>query len=175
MATLLYFAYGSNLLTSRLQARCPSARGGRVATADNHSLSFFKRGRDGSGKATLVPDARVGQRVVGVVFELDECELSQLDRFEGAGAGYDRVQRFRVRTEAGSAELEGFTYIAGEGFIDPGLKPFDWYLGLVVAGAREHGLPEEYVAAIRRTRTVTDPVEDRPSRLEALALLRASA
>lgn len=175
MTTLLYFAYGSNMLTSRLQARCPSARGGRVATADNHSLSFFKRGRDGSGKATLVPDARGGQRVAGVVFELDERELSQLDRFEGAGTGYDRVQRFRVRTQAGSGVLEAFTYIAGEGYIDPGLKPFDWYLSLVVAGAREYAQPEDYIAAITRTPTVADPLEDRPSRLEALALLGASS
>jgi gamma-glutamylcyclotransferase len=175
MTTLLYFAYGSNMLTSRLQARCPSARGGRVATADNHSLSFFKRGRDGSGKGTLVPDTRVGQRVVGVVFELDERELSQLDHFEGAGAGYDRVQRFRVRTETGSGGLDAFTYIAGEGYLDPGLKPFDWYLSLVVAGAREYALPEDYVAVIARTPTVADPLEDRPSRLEALALLGTSS
>lgn len=175
MATLLYFAYGSNMLTARLQARCPSAKARRVATADNYSLAFFKRGRDGSGKATLVPNTFVGQRVVGVVFELDERELSQLDRFEGAGKGYDRMERFPVRTDEGTGKLEAFTYIANDGFLNPDLKPYDWYLRLVVAGAREHALPEEYVAAIESTQTAGDLVQDRPSRIEALALLGATS
>jgi gamma-glutamylcyclotransferase len=159
------------MLTARVQARCPSAKAKLVATADNYSLAFFKRGRDGSGKATLVPDTRVGQRVVGVVFELDGRELSQLDRFEGAGKGYDRVEQFRVRAEDGAGNLEAFTYIGNEDFLDPNLKPYDWYLRLVVAGAREHALPDEYVAAIEKTQTARDLRQDRPSRIEALALL----
>lgn len=175
MATLLYFAYGSNMLTARLQARCPSAKVKGVATAGNYSLAFFKRGQDGSGKATLVLDTRVGQRIVGVMFELDERELSQLDRFEGTGKGYDRVERFRVRTGDETGKLEAFTYIASDGFLDPDLKPYDWYLRLVVAGAREHALPGEYVAAIENTQTAGDPVQDRPSRIEALALLGATS
>jgi gamma-glutamylcyclotransferase len=125
--------------------------------------------------SNLIPDTGVGQRVVGVVFELDDVELSQLDRFEGAGKGYDRVERFRVRTDDETGKLEAFTYIARDSFLDPDLKPYDWYLRLVVAGAREHALPEEYVAAIESTQTVCDRVQDRPSRIEALVLLGATS
>ena len=31
---------------------------------------------------------------------------------------------------------------------DPSLTPYDWYKAFVLAGAREHGLPQDYVAAL---------------------------
>ena len=49
-ATLLYFAYGSNLHPERLRERVPSAESLGVARLEAHVLRFHKRGRDGSGK-----------------------------------------------------------------------------------------------------------------------------
>ena len=41
--------------------------------------------------------------------------------------------------------------------IDPDLKPFAWYLAHVLAGAREHRLPADYIAAIECLAVVDDP------------------
>ena len=51
--TFLYFSYGSNMLTERLRARCPSANCIGIATATGYALEFSKSSVDGSGKATL--------------------------------------------------------------------------------------------------------------------------
>lgn len=48
-----YFAYGSNMLTERLRARCPSAHPIGTGIAMGFRLNFSKRGEDGSGKAML--------------------------------------------------------------------------------------------------------------------------
>lgn len=52
--TFLYFAYGSNMLPTRLLGRCPSARVVGTGVARAWSLAFSKASKDGSGKATLV-------------------------------------------------------------------------------------------------------------------------
>ncbi|TIO28768.1 gamma-glutamylcyclotransferase family protein [Mesorhizobium sp.] len=169
MALIHYFAYGSNMLTERLQSRCASAKPRQVARADNWVLTFSKRSRDGSGKATI--SIATGGRVFGVIFDLDECELPELDRFEGAGKGYDRKDAFPVLIAGSREPLNVVTYIASPSCIDINLAPFDWYLNLVVAGARQHALPPEYVLALEATPSRADPKADRQSRREAMELL----
>ncbi len=158
----LYFAYGSNMLTARLRARCPSVRGIGPGVAPGFDIAFDKIGQDGSGKATLVPAA--DRAVPGVLFDLGGDDLAELDRIEGLGRGYDRVSL----TVAGQA---AFAYVAPSRFRDPGLRPFDWYLDLVVAGARAAHLPPEWIARLASEPAIADPVPDRPRRVEALALL----
>lgn len=168
-AVIRYFAYGSNMLTERLQSRCPSAKRRHVARADNWALSFSKKSQDGSGKATISEVA--GERVFGVVFDLDESELPELDRFEGAGKGYDRRDDLAVQVEDSEELFYVVTYIASPSYIDISLEPFDWYLSLVVVGARQHMLPPKYTSALEATPSIIDPKADRESRRQALELL----
>src|SRR5438128_1900656 len=64
-AIMLYFAYGSNMLTQRLKARVPSASPKTVAVLFDHGLRFHKRSQDGSGKCDIVKCP--GEVVHGVV------------------------------------------------------------------------------------------------------------
>ena len=165
-ADILYFAYGSNMLTARLAARCPSARLMGVAWADGHAVRFEKHGMDGSGKAALV--AAVGA-APGVLYALDRADLAALDRFEGAGRGYDRDDAFAIRHDG--RDLAAVTYRASHP--RPGLSAFDWYLALVLAGAHQHGFDDAYMTALRTNRWHADPHRDRPGRLAALSALTA--
>lgn len=167
---LHYFAYGSNMLNTRLQRRCPSAKPVCVAFADSWSVNFSKIGRDQSGKATLYP--KQNTRCYGVVFTLDDSDLPALDRFEGAGHGYDRMNDFRVQALSETGIVSVITYIAPPQFCNPQLKPFDWYHGLVLAGATEHRLPSDYIASLESVACIQDPDEQRPTHLEAIALLQ---
>lgn len=133
-----YFAYGSNLLSARITARCPSARAIGAGFAKGYMLEFTKRSIDGSGKATLAPSAQ--SAVHGVVFDIADIELPALDIAE---SGYERLDNFAV---------DGFdqcavTYIARAA--SPGLAPYDWYLALVIAGANEHALDAAYIKWLR--------------------------
>jgi gamma-glutamylcyclotransferase (GGCT)/AIG2-like uncharacterized protein YtfP len=137
--SILYFAYGSNLLSGRMRERVPSARREAVAFLDHHRLVCNKRGSDGSAKANLVPAA--GHRVWGVLYRIEGAELPLLDQLE---SGYARVV-VEVRTASGEARLAS-TYRSDRITEDP--VPFDWYRGMILEGAREQGLPEQYLALL---------------------------
>ena len=152
MSLFPYFAYGSNLLSSRLADRCPSARYHAVACVDDLAIEFSKEsGEDGSGKATLVPSH--GHRVYGVVYEVEPGELEILNRIE---SGYDLKHDFKVTLPDTGTPLTVKTYIAPDWNRKPGLKPFDWYLALIVAGAIEHGFPQAEISAYRNMEFRTD-------------------
>ena len=52
--TMLYFAYGSNMLTERLKARVSSATPIGKANLSDHGLRFHKKSKDGSGKCDII-------------------------------------------------------------------------------------------------------------------------
>lgn len=151
MATFLSFSYGSNMLGARIRARVPSARALGIARLDAHALRWHKLGRDGSGKCDVVRHDRPGACVWGVVHEIALAEKPALDRAEGLGHGYDERS---VVLAATSGPVEALLYVATR--IDAAALPFDWYHALVLAGAREHRLPEGYVLALAAQRTQPD-------------------
>lgn len=155
---LLYFAYGSNLHPHRLRERVPSARALAVARLTGYALRFHKRGRDGSGKCNIHHTGRPADRVFGAVYVMAAGERARLDGAEGLGAGY-RLAWLDVYADDTPHTV--FSYIAETGHIDDTLSPFDWYHQLVLAGARHHGLPNEYVAAIGAVAAYPDPDAER--------------
>ncbi|MDX1604973.1 MAG: gamma-glutamylcyclotransferase family protein [Candidatus Competibacterales bacterium] len=156
-----YFAYGSNLLPQRLRERVPSSRPLDTATLTGHVLRFHKCGGDGSAKCNVLHTGRAEDRVFGVVYAMLAVEQPLLDRAEGLGAGYRRAG-LTVRTATRSYRT--FCYIAEPDYIDEALRPYSWYRRLVLDGARHHGLPADYVAALARVRARRDPNPERHAR-----------
>lgn len=181
MSRFLYFAYGSNMLAARLRERTPSARPVAVAGLPGHALRWHKPGLDGSGKCDVVAVADPAACVHGVLYEIARAEKPQLDRAESLGVGYAErhapVQVTSAVAFAGQAPrragdgwrtVEALLYVALR--VDAGRLPFDWYRALVVAGAREHALPADYVAALEATPARADPEPGRARRhLELIA------
>jgi len=130
-----YFAYGSNMSTTRLLERVPRAIPIGAARLAGFELIFDKPSRDGSAKANIVP-VRSGC-VWGVLWTIPTHAWPRLDRFE---PDYARVACEPVR---GVGET-----VAGETYVYSGPKtraaPFRWYVAHLLAGAEEHALPEAY-------------------------------
>jgi cation transport regulator ChaC len=149
-----YFAYGSNMLTRRLAAagRAPSARPVTAGSVAGRRLTFDKVGQDGSGKCDAERSPEDGDRVFGVVFQVELRDQPRLDRIEGVSTGYAR-ETVDVLTRNGS--LVAQTYIATKKA--SAVRPFCWYRDLVLAGALEHGLPLAHVEMIRAVEALTDP------------------
>jgi hypothetical protein len=167
--TFLYFAYGSNMLPARLQARCKTARLVGCALAEESDLTFSKISNDGSGKATLAPASSV--QTPGALFEIAGSDLPALDKAEGVGTGYERDDRFSINLTANGECVTATTYIATA--IDSRLKPYDWYLALVIAGAKHHSLGEEYIQRLRAIEYRTDTRGAAANRVDALAAFQA--
>lgn len=151
-SALYYFAYGSNMLTHRLRERVRSALPISAAVLRNHRLAWHKQGIDGSGKCDIIEAAGNDTRQVhGVLYEMDAEEQSRLDKAEQLGTGYAR-KSVKVATESGT--YLPFTYQAL--MKDQSLVPYRWYKQLVVAGAREHRLPADYINELRQANAVRD-------------------
>lgn len=166
---MLYFAFGSNMLTSRLKRRCPSARVVTRAFAPGHRVAFAKLSEDTSGKATLV-SCDGPPFAAGLVYELSANDLAELDRFEGPG--YRREDDFPVTCLDSGRTVRAFTYLAKEAA--SGLRPYDWYLAMVLAGLAENGIGHEYAGQLRDTPFDRDPQAERPTRQNALRDLAAA-
>ncbi len=142
---LLYFAYGSNMGQRRMLARIPRASFQGIATLPYHELRFHKISLiDGSGKCDAYRTGLEEDRVFGVLYRIRTDDLPALDRFEGQGLGYDR-EEVSVLLESGE-QVRALSYFATR--INPALQPMDWYHEHVLHGAREAGLPEDYLARI---------------------------
>lgn len=162
--TFFYFAYGSNMLPARLLGRCPSAKAVGLGVARAWSLEFSKASKDGSGKATLV--AAPNSAIPGVIFEIDLREREQLGQHEGVGFGYKRDDDFVV--EGSAAPTSSYFGTA----LGQALRPFDWYLATVIAGAEHHGLDADHVSALRSTLFLDDAKLGRTTRAAAIQAMR---
>lgn len=140
-----YFAYGSNLSRARLQARVPEAKPLGRARLEGWALCFDKHGRDQHAKANIRSSS--GEHVWGAVYHLPSALRDPLDRAEGLGVEY-AMRRVRITVDAPASVIEAYTYVALR--ICPGLPLQDWYLGHVLAGIVDHGLPQHWRGQVSR-------------------------
>jgi cation transport regulator ChaC len=152
----LNFAYGSNMLSARLRERVSSAHPVGTACLPGFSLRWHKVSVDGSGKCDVVEDATPGACVWGIVFAIESAQKDSLDKAEGLGNGYGSRE---VSVILGGATLAAQAYVATR--TNAAYLPYDWYKALVVAGAREHDLPPDYVAALEAQPCTIDTNEER--------------
>jgi gamma-glutamylcyclotransferase (GGCT)/AIG2-like uncharacterized protein YtfP len=94
-----YFAYGSNLDPDQKEARTGRIREARKARVVGYQLAFNKLGRDGTGKANIVPDKT--SEVWGVVYRCDPAGLQRMDHSEGIAGGHYQRTRIFVQAESG--------------------------------------------------------------------------
>ena len=101
-----------------------------------------------------------GERVWGVLYSITDAQFDFLDRTEGVTQGfYRRVQVGIVGADG--RVCEAATYVSDRGVA--GRKASMRYLGLVLDGAREHGLPKSYVRALEGFEVAVDEREGETS------------
>ena len=88
-----------------------------------------------------------------------------LDEIEGCGYGYRRLE---VQVQGAAGPLAAFTYTAEACEAVHACAPYDWYLDFVLDGAREHGLPWEYLTALSAQPVRTDRDARRAQRERAV-------
>lgn len=147
---MLYFAYGSFLDSRTLKRHCPSARFVARAVLPNFEVQFNFMSRTYGGGVTGVEPAP-GRMARGVVYDVPQTEMEHLDTIEAVPEGLYYRQRVLAVDDGGSL-IEADTYRT----TDPKgpFKPTRRYLGLMISGAREHGLDPGYIEELERTPTV---------------------
>jgi cation transport regulator ChaC len=149
---MFYFAYGSNLTHAQLSKRCPSAHVVCRALLPNYRLAFtrFVESRSG-GVADVVTSP--GSEVWGVVYQIADTEVADLDRAEGYRAGrdtnvYDRVHDTVEREGRADDTIPVELYVVEKK--ENHHRPAESYKALIVNGAREQGLPLRYIEQLEQ-------------------------
>jgi len=135
-----YFAYGSNMSLDNMNGRCGT--GAKVigpALLADYELTFDKR-----GYANIIPQA--GQQVWGVAWQIDQHCLKALDRYEGYPRMYNRQA---VQVALRQQTITAIVYI--EPADQSGGRPSRSYMNnRVIPGAKENGLPAEWVKKLEQ-------------------------
>jgi gamma-glutamylcyclotransferase len=161
------FAYGSNMCRGWLERKISSANLAAVAALRGHQLRFHKKSKDGSGKADAYQTGSPFDIVWGVVLEVNDEDKARLDTAEGLGHGY--LERVVDVTDRSGCSYAASMYYADMQAIDSSLRPYTWYLRLVLEGARAHNLPPEYVDNLEVVETSEDSVPERAAEAQVLA------
>ncbi|MDA0823021.1 MAG: gamma-glutamylcyclotransferase [Proteobacteria bacterium] len=137
-----YFAYGSNrdrgTFCGRRRIEPSDTKVGRLT---NYELKFnLPVGPGNRGVANIARGS--DKQIWGVAYQITSTEGRRLDRSEGVQRDFYR--RIPVTIELqDDHKLEAFTYASSCG--RPGRLPSPRYLGLIVNGARYHGLPDHWI------------------------------
>ena len=136
---MLYFAYASNMNQAQMKRWCPASHFLKAVLL--HGFRFVYDGFS-------VPwDGAVGnivksetESVWGALYEITERDRLTLDAFEGYPRSYEH-QEVEVKDREGTA-YKAMTYIRTGRSLG---KPHPDYERIVIDGAKESGVPEEYV------------------------------
>ena len=150
MPLVWYFAYGSNMNSATFRGSrgieytraVPTRAPGWRLVLDKSPLLPM-----GETFANIVPDPAA--ETLGVAFELEESELTQIDRSEAVPLGaYRRVEiEVAALTPTDDGPSSAFTLTSDKHAPHP--SPSVRYMQLVIDGAIEHGLPASWVEALR--------------------------
>ncbi|NBB92560.1 MAG: gamma-glutamylcyclotransferase [Gammaproteobacteria bacterium] len=157
----IYLAYGSNLHPRRLEARIGAVELLGVVTLPGWMMRFDKRGGDGSAKANLHAAPGSDRIARAAAYRVRSEQVGRLDVFEGCGRGYETML---MTIRVAGKERSAFTYLTPSQWVSRDLLPFDWYVDLIVGGARFHGFDQAYVREISQHDACEDPDHERARR-----------
>jgi gamma-glutamylcyclotransferase (GGCT)/AIG2-like uncharacterized protein YtfP len=141
---VLYFAYASNMHRSQMQRWCPASRFLKTASLPGFRFVYdgFSVTWDGAVANIVKSD---GDTVWGVLYEVTERDRLTLDAFEGYPRDYDH-RDVEVRDRDGNV-CRAVTYFRTGRAPGP---PHPDYERIVIDGAKESGLPEDYIDRVLR-------------------------
>lgn len=141
---MLYFSYGSFLDSKTLKKHAPNAKYFKRTVLHDFEVQFNFLSKTYDGGVTGVEPA-VGKKVQGVLYNVPLDEIEKLDIVEGVPTGIYYRQTVTVVDEDGNehrAETYRTTNPRGP------FTPTRRYLGLMIKGAKEHGLDPDYVKGL---------------------------
>jgi hypothetical protein len=116
----------------------------RRASLLDFRIAFNYRSRRRTGAANVVRE--LGSVVHGVLLTTDGAGLETIDRKEGTPTYYARTIE---RIDAGGELVDAWVYQVQPRWTEPELVlPSRKYLDLILAGARAHDLPPDYVSVL---------------------------
>ena len=151
-----YFAYGSNMNPVRVQQRNMAFSDYLGGVLSGYQLCFNKRSQKYPGAASANVMANSAAATEGVLYGLNTlAEIEKMDPYEGYPIRYDRVI---LPVHCADGICDAWVYTANADYIAHGLKPAQWYLDHLLAGAPL--LSTAYVAMLKRVECLEDSSQE---------------
>lgn len=143
-ATTPYFAFGSNLSVEQMRERVGFVGSPRPGKLTGYKLVFNKYAQSrGCGATNLIATGNPNDVVEGIVYDLNQAQLSQLDRHEGAQS--NNPQGYKRKSVTLTDGTVANTYIATINNPDPRLTlPNMSYIKLLLAGKKSGFISDDY-------------------------------
>ena len=157
-----YFAYGSNMQAATFRGRRGIAPRQAVAVrAAGWRLVLDKPPLFSIGHsfANLVPDPEAA--TYGVAYEISADDRAHVEFTEGVQIGNYACVEIDVEPLVGGP-MRAFTLTSDKRV--PDLKPSIRYMSLLIDGAVEHGLPEDWIGMLRGLPAVEESEEAKAAR-----------
>ncbi|EDV97873.1 GH17111 [Drosophila grimshawi] len=151
-----YFGFGSNMLAKRIHIQNPSAEIVGPALLEDYRLDFamVSSVRWDGAVATIVPTR--GTLTWGTLWQIDLSKLADIDNQEGVHLGIYRPISVQVKLHGRGTEIstrayhlvhqpESNLHEMEPDQVPENRQPSKTYLQVLVKGAIESGIPENYV------------------------------
>ena len=147
----LFFAYDSYLDADLLKKYCRNARPVTRARVLDHSLHFVRLQASQKGQLAGYIDMvdKPGDDVWGVLYRLEQDDLRFLDRYEQVPEK-SRRDIIDIVTDNGS-NISAYTLLVNRD--SPLGRPREQF-ELAIQGAKNHGLPNDYVTKLEQMLSV---------------------
>ncbi|XP_037934505.1 gamma-glutamylcyclotransferase-like isoform X2 [Teleopsis dalmanni] len=171
-----YFGFGSNMLAKRIHIQNPTAERIGPGKLENYRLDFFSKSRNWNGApATIVPCCE--ENVYGSIWEIDMCNMKDLDDQEGVAQGiYVPISVSVLSLNTKTPVCCRAYHLANQPMTNLSKAPADCipfnrqpsktYLKTLVKGAIETGIDDDYVKWLRTIKHNGNTVEKFENDLE---------
>ena len=143
-----YFGYGSNMDLTSIRAKGVEPLTSERAVLPGWELLFNVAHyfRHEGGVGNIQQNNHPGAQVQGVVHLCEDEALPRLDAVEAYGIGYDRVT---VQVETNREQIDALVYVGMPGFIDNTCLPTQRYMNILIKGAGNAGLSDNYIQMLK--------------------------
>lgn len=142
-----YFAYGSNLNETQMKERCPDSRIIGRAVLKRYRIGFTIGSLIWKGGCADIIKSE-NDEVWGLIYEVSESDLKNLDKIEGSPYFYRRIV-VHVKKENGE-KIDVFAYevVKKKKFIAPSEKYFE----VILNASKKFNFPESYISYLLKAK-----------------------
>jgi len=141
---VLYFAFASNMNQAQMKRWCPASRFLKAVVLEGYRFVYDGLSVSWDGATGNIVQSTT-ESVWGALYEITERDRLTLDAFEGYPRNYDHKD-VDVRDREGKID-RAMTYFRTGRALG---KPHPDYERIVIDGAKECGLPDDYIEKFLR-------------------------
>ncbi len=141
---MLYFAFASNMNQAQMKRWCPASRFLKAVILEGYRFVYDGLSVSWEGATGNIVQSTT-ESVWGALYEITERDRLTLDAFEGYPRNYDHKD-VDVRDREGKIDRAMTYFRTGR----PLSKPHPDYERIVIDGAKECGLPDDYIEKFLR-------------------------